>query len=307
MKTFFNSFLTITKTTFKGFDNHNLMTFAAGIAFYTIFSLPGLLITIIVTAGFFLGQEAVEGELISQLEGLIGTSSAASVQGIIKNIQLSGDFSLKTAFGIGTLLFSATTIFITLQEALNRIWDVVAVPERGFVKFIFNRVISFGMIISLGFILLVSLLLDTLLSLFFDRIEEVTGKETSFWIDFSSHFSTILIVFIVISLLFKLLPDVQLKWRDVIMASLITTGFLMVGNYGIGAYIKNSNFTETYDAAGSIIIILVWVYYSTVVVLLGAEITRAIMIYNRKPIRPAKGAKKISLQTMDYDEYKSNL
>ncbi|MFD1550781.1 YihY/virulence factor BrkB family protein [Putridiphycobacter roseus] len=297
----------MTKITFNGFSSHSVMTYAAAIAFYTIFSLPGLLITIIVFAGFFLGQDAVQGELVAQLQGFIGTASAETVENIITRIELSGDFTLGTIIGVSTLLFSATTIFISLQEALNRVWDVVATPKKGFIKFLINRVLSFGMIISLGFILLVSLLLDSVLALFFDKLENSLGKKPSMLLELTSSFTSLIAVFAVILLVFKVLPDVKLRWKNVLISALITTLFLMLGNLFISWYISNSDFSATYEAAGSIIIILVWVYYSTVVVLFGAEITRAVMIHNGHPIRPAKGAKKVKTVQLDYEKYQSDL
>lgn len=303
----FSTIKDVVTSTVTGFGNHNLMTFAAAIAFYTIFSLPGLLMVIIVSAGAFLGQEAVEGELVAQLQGFIGSSSAETVQDIITKIELSGDLTWKTVIGAVTLVFSATTIFISLQEALNRIWDVVATPQKGIVKYFINRALSLGMIISLAFILLVSFLLDTLLTVFFDKVENVIGKEPSFWLTLSTNVISIILVFTVIGLIFKILPDVKLKWKNVSMAAGITTIFLVLGNYLIGVYINNSNFSETYAAAGSIIVILVWVYYSTVVLLLGAEITRAIMIHNDHPIRPSEGAKKVDVNAVNYDAYKASL
>ena len=303
----FTPIIKITKLTFEGFSTHSVMTYAAAIAFYTIFSLPGLLLTVIVTAGFFLGQEAVQGELVSELQGYIGTASAETVENIITKIQLSGDLTVKTLIGVGTLLFSATTIFMALQEALNRIWDVVATPKKGFVKFLINRVLSFGMIVSLGFILLVSLLLDSVLTLFFDKLENALGETPSIVLDLTGSLISIIAVFAVIMLVFKVLPDVKLKWKNVLMAALFTTLFLSFGNLLISWYISNSDFSETYEAAGSIIIILVWVYYSTVMVLFGAEITRAYMLYKKHPIEPSKGAKKIKTIQVDYDEYQSEL
>jgi membrane protein len=303
LKELFKSVTNISKITLNGFSDHSVMTYAASIAFYTIFSLPGLLITIVISAGFFLGQEAAQGELVTQLHGFIGSSSAKTIENIITKVQLSGDFTVKTIIGVATLLFSATTIFISLQEALNRIWDVVATPERGIIKFIINRVLSFGMIISLGFILIISLLLDSVLTLFFHKLENLVGRTTSLLLEVTSTGMTLIAVFIIILLIFKILPDVILRWKDVIISTFITTILLSIGNYLIGWYISTSNFSGTYEAAGSIIIILVWVYYSTVVLLIGAEITRAISIHNNHPIRPAKGAKKVSLQQMDYDSY----
>lgn len=299
--------LTVGKTTFTGMNNHGVFTFAASIAFYTIFSLPGLLITVTMIGGFFIDQSTVENELVAQLQGLIGYESAETIGDLLNKVEPSGETFWKTAFGIGTLIFSATTIFVSLQEALNQIWDVRATPKKGIVKYLVNRVLSFGMILSIGFILLVSLLLDSLFQVFFDRLENTLGREPAFWLEVFNNLVTTGVMFVVIYLIFKVLPDVKLKWRDISLATLITTGLLFLGKYLIGIYLGNSDFSKTYDTAGSIIVILMWVYYSTLVLLIGAEITRAIMLYRNTPIRPSNGAKKIRIQEMEYDEYQSQL
>ncbi|HLV42174.1 MAG TPA: YihY/virulence factor BrkB family protein [Brumimicrobium sp.] len=302
-----NPIIEVIKTVFSGMGSHGLMTFAAAIAFYTIFSLPGLLVTIVVVAGIFLGNEAASGELTSILSEFIGSDIANSISEIIVQVDMSGESTFKTIFGVGILIFSATTIFMSLQEALNRIWDVVAQPKRGFIKFLVNRVLSLGMIVGMGFILMVSLISDTLLELFFDKIQNILGEEPSLLLSITSSIVSFGIIFLIIGMIFKFLPDVKLRWRDVSMASLITAGLFILGKYAIQFYLSTSSFTETYQAAGSIVVLLVWVYYSTVVVLFGAEITRAIMIYKGTPIRPAEHAKKISIQQVDYETYKTNL
>src|SRR5690554_3259933 len=302
-----NPIIEVIKTVFSGMGSHGLMTFAAAIAFYTIFSLPGLLVTIVVVAGIFLGNEAASGELTSILSEFIGSDIANSISEIIVQVDMSGESTFKTIFGVGILIFSATTIFMSLQEALNRIWDVVAQPKRGFIKFLVNRVLSLGMIVGMGFILMVSLISDTLLELFFDKIQNILGEEPSLLLSITSSIVSFGIIFLIIGMIFKFLPDVKLRWRDVSMASLITAGLFSLGKYAIQFYLSTSSFTETYQAAGSIVVLLVWVYYSTVVVLFGAEITRAIMIYKGTPIRPAEHAKKISIQQVDYETYKTNL
>jgi membrane protein len=297
----------VIKIIFEGVGAHSLMTFAAAIAFYTIFSLPGLLVTIVVVAGFFLGTEAATGELSAQLSEFIGPEIANSISEIIVQVDMSDENTFKTIFGVGTLIFSATTVFMSLQEALNKIWDVIAQPKRGVIKFLVNRVLSLGMIVGMGFILIVSLISDTLLELFFGEIQSVIGTEPSLLLNITSGVVSFGIVFLVIALIFKFLPDVLLRWRDVSMAALITTGLFILGKYGIQFYLSNSSFTETYQAAGSIIVLLIWVYYSTVVVLFGAEIIRAIMIYKGNPVRPSAQAKKVSVEQLDYETYKSQL
>lgn len=303
----FKAIIEVIKTIFKGVGTHSLMTFAAAIAFYTIFSLPGLIITIIIVAGFFLGQEAASGELSTQLSSFISPDIANSIENIIVQVHLSDETTFKTVFGVGTLIFSATTIFISLQEALNKIWDVVAQPKRGIVKFLVNRVLSLGMVVGMGFILMVSLLTDTILDFFFGKIEGFLGKEPSILLNLTSGALSFVVIFAIISLIFKYLPDVLLKWKDVRLAALITTGLFILGKIGIQFYLTNSSFTETYQAAGSFVILLIWVYYSTVVILFGAEITRAIMLYKGTPIRPSENAKKVSIVQVDYETYKSNL
>ncbi|WP_107039135.1 YihY/virulence factor BrkB family protein [Brumimicrobium mesophilum] len=306
IKTALNPIIEVVKTIISGVGSHSLMTFAAAIAFYTIFSLPGLIITIIIVAGVFLGKEAATGELTMQLSEFIGPDIAQSISEIIVQVDMSSDSTLQTIFGVGTLVFSATTIFMSLQEGLNKIWDVVAQPKRGFVKFLVNRVLSLGMIVGMGFIFIVSLISDTLLELFFGKIQSLIGSEPSLLLNITSSIVSFAVVFAIIGMIFKFLPDVILKWKDVGLAALITAGLFILGKYGIQYYLSTSDFAETYQAAGSIVVLLIWVYYSTVVILLGAEITRAIMIYKGRPIRPAEHAKKVSVKQVDYDTYKSN-
>jgi membrane protein len=306
IKKFLNPVIEVIKTIIAGIGTHSLMTFAAAIAFYTIFSLPGLIVTIIVVAGVFLGREAATGELTMQLSEFIGPDIANSISEIIIQVDMSDDNTFQTIFGVGTLVFSATTIFMSLQEGLNKIWDVVAQPKRGFVKFLINRVLSLGMIVGMGFILIVSLISDTLLELFFGKIQSIIGSEPSLLLNITSSVVSFAIVFVIIGMIFKFLPDVQLRWKDVGLAALITSGLFIFGKYAIQYYLSTSNFAETYQAAGSIVVLLIWVYYSTVVILIGAEITRAIMIYKGNPIRPSEHAKKVSIQQVDYDTYKSN-
>src|SRR5690554_1708885 len=252
IKIFFSPIIEVVKTIIDGVGSHSLMTFAAAIGFYTIFSLPGLLVTIVVVAGFFLGKEAASGELTNQLSDFIGLEIANSISDIIMTVNISGDGAIQTAIGIGTLIFSATTVFMCLQQALNRIWDVLAQPKRGIVKFLINRVLSLGMIVGLGFILIVSLISDTLLEMFFGEIQKLIGEEPGFLLSIASTIISFAIIFVIIAMIFKFLPDVKLRWKDVSMASLITAGLFVLGKYAIQFYLSNSTFTETYQAAGSI-------------------------------------------------------
>lgn len=299
MKKFFKATITILKDAAIGVGNHDLMASAAAIAFYTIFSLPGLLLTIVMVAGFFLGRDAVRGELSEQIDGLIGSSAAETVENILTNIQLTGSGTMGTIIGVATLLFSATTVFITLQAALNKIWNVRAKPKKGWVKFILNRVISLGMIISMGFILIVSLLADTILRVVMNRLEVILGPTSAHLLSFAGFALSMVVVITLFALIFKMLPDVKLEWKQVWMGALVTGGLFALGKYLIGLYLGQSNFSATYETAGSTILILVWVYYSTVIVLFGAEITRAIIIYSGGQIEPTYAAVKVAVEELE--------
>src|SRR5690554_5853518 len=191
----------VVKTVIRGVGAHSLMTFAAAIAFYTIFSLPGLLVTIVVVAGFFLGTEAATGELSEQMSEFIGPEIANSISEIIVQVDMSDENTLKTIFGVGTLVFSATTVFMSLQEALNKIWDVVPQPKVGILKFLLNRVLSLGMIVGMGFILIVSLISDTILEIFFGEIQNLIGEEPSFLLSITSGVVSFAIIFLIIAMI----------------------------------------------------------------------------------------------------------
>lgn len=293
----------ITKIVIEGFNSHNTAMYAGTIAFYMIFSLPGLLITSIAVAGIFIGQEEAQAELANQLSAYLSDSAVSTISETIKSIDFSGDNVVRTVIGVGVLLFSATTVFITLQQAINRTWDVVAVPKKNFIKHILDRLLSFGMIICLGFIMLVSLLIDVVLKFFFSKMVEAFGEQSAILLElvgFITSFGSVLLIFM---LVFRFLPDVIIKWKDVFIASMVTTGLFVLGKYLIGLYIDNSNFTETYQAAGSVIVILIWVFCSTIMVLFGAEIVRAIKHYKGEPIQPSKKATKVKEVHMEYSEY----
>ena len=276
MQKFIATILAVFKDAIDGTMKHGHITSAAAIAFYTIFSLPGLLITIIMVAGIFLGQEAVTGELSNQIDGFMGASAASTIERIIANIELSGGETIGTLVGIGTLIFSATTVFVTLQAALNETWEVKTSQNSGWIQYLIERVVSFGMIISLGFIFVVSLVADTFLKLMMDRFNIMLGSAYASLVEIASFLLTSFTVMALFTAIFIVLPEVNLGWRKVWRGSFITLLLFMIGKFLIGQYIKTSDFSATYESAGSTILILVWVYYSTIILLFGSEVTRAL-------------------------------
>jgi len=262
------------KETFTGFINDDGMKLSAALSYYTIFSLPPLLIIIISLSGFFFGAEAVRGELFGQINGLVGNQAALQIQEIIKNVKLSHSSTFATIFGIIILLVGASGVFVEIQDSINFIWGLKAKPKRGLMKFIKNRLMSFSMIGSVGFLMLVGLIINSLMDVLNNRLAGFFPKDSVYLF----YALNLLIVFGIITLLFtvifKSLPDGKLALRDCLTGASFTSLLFMIGKFAIGAYLGRSAIGTWYGAAGSVILILVWVYYSAIILYFGAEFTR---------------------------------
>ncbi|MBW6491263.1 MAG: YihY/virulence factor BrkB family protein [Lentimicrobium sp.] len=274
------------KETFNEFIYDNGMKLGAALSYYTIFSLPPLLIIIISLSGFFFGEEAVRGEIFGQINGLVGSNAAIQIQDIIKNVKLSHSSTFATVLGVGFLLVGASGVFAEIQDSINYIWGLKAKPKRGIVKFLKNRLMSFSMIGSVGFLLLVGLIVNSLMDVLSKQLAEFFPKDTLYLF----YFLNILIVFIIITLLFtvifKTLPDGKVVLKDCLIGASFTTFLFMIGKFGIGAYLSRSVIASWYGATGSIILILVWVYYSAIILYFGAEFTKVYAITHGKKIVP---------------------
>jgi membrane protein len=297
----------ILKETFSRFFSQDPMNFSAAIAFYTIFSLPAVLLIVLVVAGSVFGEEAVSGELYYRIKELMGQDSAEQVQRIIQNAAVAESDTIATIVGVVILCFSATTVFISMQNGLNCIWGVKAKPTRGWIKFIVNRVLSLGMVLSLGFLLLVSLLLEATIEIFSDYLISILPDATFYLIRLINFILAILLTSLVFALIFKFLPDAVISWRDVWVGALITTILFMLGRVLIRVYLSNSDYSETYDAAGSLVAILLWVYYSSVIVLLGAQFAQVYSQRYGQTIKPCKDAvlmveKRVNPKEQSYEE-----
>jgi membrane protein len=287
------------KETAGKFMDDNPMNYSAAIAFYTIFSLPGILIVTVYFVGLFYDRELVQSEIFYQIRMLIGEKSASEIENILANAEESGEGAIARTVGVITLLFSATTVFISLQQALNRIWRLKAKPERGWLKFILNRLLSFGMIISVGFLLLVSLVVDALLVIFKDYMAGNFAGLSNFLLAAFNFLFSLGLITLVFGLIFKVLPDAKIKWKDVGIGAFITTLLFIVGKYLISFYLASSSLGSTYGAAGSLVLLLIWIYYSSTIMLLGAEFT---FIYSRNIgsiIMPSPGAVKVKLKEQE--------
>jgi membrane protein len=262
------------KETFSAFIDDKAMKLSAALSYYTIFSLPPLLIIIISLCGFFFGAEAVRGEIFGQINGLVGNDAAMQIQETIKNVKLLNSNLFFTIIGIIILLIGASGVFTEIQDSINYIWGIKAKPKRGLIKFIKNRLMSFSMIGSVGFLLLVGLIVNSIMDVLNKRLAAHFPVDSIYLF----YFINVLIVFIIITLLFivifKTLPDGKVVLRDCIIGASFTAFLFMIGKFAIGYYLGRFNVGSIYGAAGSIILILVWVYYSAIILYFGAEFTK---------------------------------
>ncbi len=276
----------VTKKTAINFFQGDSFSYASSIAFSTIFSLPAILIIALSIGTTFYQRDTVQTELLHQIGALIGKESAQQIEKIIQNAAFDMDSFLARVIGIGTLLFSATTVFMALQSSLNNMWGIKAKPEKSWLKYIFNRLLSFAMVISFGFVLLVSLLLDTIMVIFQNIAAQYFNGITTYILSGANIMISFLIIICIFALMFKVLPDAKIVWKDAWVGATITAILFTLGKYLIGFYLGNSSINSAYGAAGSLVVILIWVYYSTVIFLLGAEVTSVYATESGRPIEP---------------------
>lgn len=289
------------KLTFKEFTQDRPLDFAAIIGFYTIFSLPAVLIIMIRIAGAVFGQEAVRGEVVDQISGIVGRNSAEQIQSIIENASLSSASTFGTIIGISTMAFSATTVFVALQDALNAMWEVKAKIDKGWLKLVVSRLLSLALVVSLGFLLMVSLSIEVILGLLNDYFQQVFSGLAIYLVIAGNQLVSLLISTIIFATIFKVLPDANIRWPNVWVGAIVTAILFVVGKYGINIYLQYEPLGDTYGAAGSIVLLLVWVYYTSIILLLGAEFTLVYSRENDKGIKPAEHAVKVEHHEIEKD------
>lgn len=275
----FSRILGLIKDSYKGFREDKVLKLSASLAYYTVFAIPALALVLISLTGIFFGEEAVSGAIYTELDGLVGETAAIQIQEAIKNTHLSGKSYVGSILGVLTLLISASGIFGEIQSSINQIWGLKAKPKRGIFKMLLNRILSFSLVLSLGFALLVSLIINGLLAALKDHLQvEYPSINVNLLliVDYVLQLITITFLFAII---FKMLPDAKIKWRDVSIGALVTTFLFLIGKFILGYYITRNTSIVAYGAAGSIILILLWAYYSSAILYLGAEFTQ---VYTKK-------------------------
>jgi membrane protein len=270
VKKYFN----VLKDAGSAFIDDNCIKLSAALSYYTIFSIGPLLVIVISLSGLFFGQDAVRGRLFGQIEGLVGPDAASQIQDIIKNIQGTETGTIGTIIGAIILVIGATGIFTEIQDSINFIWSLRAKPKRGLLKLLIDRLLSFSLIISLGFLLLVSLVISALMDLLNDRLARIFPAPTVYIFYVLNVISVFCIISILFAIIFKVLPDGKIKWKDAFVGASFTAILFLIGKAAIGFYIGHSTLGVTYGAAASIIIILTWVYYTSIILYFGAEFTK---------------------------------
>lgn len=277
----------VLKKSFSGFSDDKVMKLSASLAYYTVFSIGPMIIVIIYVAGLIYGREAVQGTIFGQIQGLVGASAAAQIQEMIKSAALNKEGNFAFIVGIVTLVIGATGVFAEIQDSINQIWNLKPKPKKGWVKMLTDRLLSFSVIISLGFILLVSLLVNGVLEILMDRLQARFPNITVVVVYVLNLLVTFLVISTLFGVIFKVLPDAIIKWKDVVTGSMVTAVLFMMGKFAITYYIGKSNVGGTYGAAGSLVVLLLWVYYSSVILYFGAEFTKAYAAKYGSAIHPS--------------------
>lgn len=280
----------ILKKSARAFVEDNALKLSASLSYYMVFALGPIILIVITLAGSFSNRQDVQAKVYQQLGKLLGPEAAVQIESIIQNTQGSHHSTIGTIIGLVALFLGATGVFAEIQDSINYIWSVKAKPQRGWLRFIINRLLSFSIIISMGFILMVALMINALMELLSERLVRMFSEGTVYLF----YTVNLLLIFIVITVLFaaifKILPDARIKWKDAFIGASFTAVLFLLGKFLIGYYLGNSNIGVVYGTAAAIIFILLWVYYSSVILFFGAEFTRMYAIMMGGGIQPDKTA-----------------
>lgn len=290
IKGFFRQTWELLIGTFKSFSNDRAMKLSASLAYYTIFSIAPLLIMLISVTSIIYGNNAIEGEVFDGINEFVGNEAAMQIQEIIKRVSVSENSVLAVVIGTATLFIGATGVFLEIQDSLNMIWRIRAKPKKGWLRMILNRLISFSMILSLGFLLIVSLIINGIILALSTKLSAYFPDITVLLMNLVNAAVTFLVIASLFGIIFKFLPDVQISWKDVRMGAIATALLFMLGRYLIGIYIARVAPGSAYGAAGSLVVILVWIYYSSAILYFGAEFTKTFAEKYGRTIRPASYA-----------------
>lgn len=286
---FFKTFFLLLKKAFVSWSKNDPFPKGATIAYYTLFSLPSLLIIVMTIASSFFERDAVQGRITAQISDFIGGDSAKAIETMIVNVSESEDSTLAIIFSVGMVLFAATGVFFQLKKTMNMIWGVAA-KKSNFVRMLLDRLISFGMVLVIGFLLLISLLISAVLRILKENIEKISESLTAVFVDVVNFGLSFFILTILFAALFKILPDVRIRWRITFLGAALTTALFLIGEFLIGFYFGQSEPASVYGAAASVVIILLWVNYICLILFFGAEFTVQYAEYKKENFLPNRFA-----------------
>lgn len=276
--------------TFGKFIDDRGIKLSAALAYYTIFSLPAMLFTLIGLGSLFLGKEAIQGEIFHHINSFVGASAAKQIEDLLKSTSINQNNIWATVIGFFFLFISATGIFVEIQDSINFIWGLKARPKKGLIKLLFNRLLSFSMIIVLGFILLVSLMLNAMLGAFLNTLKDIFPENIVNLFNILNYAVMIVVIIFLFAAIFKVLPDAKIKLKDVIIGATFTSVLFFIGKFLISFYLTNYGNVSAYGAAGSLILIILWVYYTSIILYLGAEFTQIHLRAKGRQIEPVNYA-----------------
>lgn len=314
-KQFYKDAFTLLKATAIGFGDDKISKMSAALSYYTIFALAPLLIIVLAVVSFLLGDDAQQGKIFQQINEYVGADAAALIQSLIQQLSVGKGSLIATVIGAGTLIYASTKVFVEMQDSLNMIFNVKPKPKRGWVKLLIDRALSFSIVLILGFLLVVSLLLNVVISVVSTTLVEYLPDLQVFGLDLLDETTNIalylintLITFIVLSILFgcifKFLPDVHIKWKDVRSGAFFTALLFMIGKWAIGLYMQYAAPASGYGAAGSIVIILLWINYTSSILFFGAEFTEKNAEMFGDGVKPSSIAVRINQQEVTGSSFK---
>ncbi len=288
MKLFFQTIWSVLKKSFSDFIEKRVLKLSAALAFYTIFSLPAMLIIIISVSDIFYGREAVEGTLYHQISNFVGKEAAMQIQQTIRSSALSHNSNFAMIVGLITLLIGATSVFSEIQDSINYIWKLKAKPRKGkgIFKMIVNRLLSFSIVVSLGFLLLVSLMINGVMDALINKLTQIFPKVTVIMVYIFNLVLTFGITSLLFGMIFKILPDARIQWKHVRKGTIITAALFMGGKFLISYYLGHSKLSSVYGTAGSAIVMLLWVYYTAMILYFGAVFTHVYAVQTGSNIFP---------------------
>jgi membrane protein len=287
--------LSVLKDTVKNWNASDPWRLSAVVAYYAVLSLPGLLVIVINIAGAAFGEDAAQGRISEEIGNAMGSDTAGTIETMITNASAAENSTFATILGIATLIFGATGVFYQLQKSLNDIWNVKENPDAGVKKMLINRSLSFGLVLAIGFLLLISMLISTLLSVLSDFIRNILPDYMHFIFSMINFLVSFAIITFLFALIFKYLPDVKIRWKSTWVGAIVTSLLFVLGKFGLSFYFGKADPGSTYGATGSIILILLWVSYSCLILFFGAAFTRVYARTYGHPAEPKQYANKIKV------------